>query len=1127
MNIARAAIESSGWEKTSLWGLLIDNPNPEAKHVVSVLRLWLPDIEHVLKSGGTAPLDFTLHDADHSFRVAQRMVGIIPKDVIGVLSPYELALLLLSAYLHDIGMTPEERIVSSHYNYLLSGQKNILSDSQISDFQKWVDDTQTNISIPMSKSTPTPDELKIAKQLIAHYCRSKHNDWSGMWIEKHAPTSDLYADWKIDLIKLCQSHHYDKAELQDKEFNPRKHGPSSLVVHLRYLSCVLRLADILEFDPKRTPPVVFQHRDVSEASEVYWRKDHSVSVDIEEGSIKILARPKTAVIHRAIEVMAHEIDCELRVCQSINLETPFSHLPISSAPLPHKWGLNGNVQARIQPFNDSYEYIDGAFRPNTEKILQLLSGNALYGDSMVAVRELLQNAFDAVKEEIAHKRLQQPNPLDEGIEISLGNTYQVKLRMMKKEEGYFLVCTDNGVGMTKQIIQKYLLVSGQSRRHEVLDLARRCQSAGFTLERTGEFGIGVLSYFMIADGLIIRTQRSLAPRDADATGWRFEIGGVGSFGELRKDSTIPTGSTVELRLRSNLFSDPIQWFDQLVNYISQTVQYVPCRFTVESDQPGSKKLSYESGWTNSSSYFSMVAMQGLENDRDSAGTPVHLLPSKTKEKIENLEEHFNEIRNSVRESVKWKIKSGILPHGTGRYRFHLPYFESPLGISIAYFSFVSSPKRVEILPIGKGHYYCPAGFNRLSWKGMLTHRARGRHHWYDESFMYRERDLKGYLEVDFFNDSSSTINVDRHHVSLSEEAVDAIATVRNELNQWTAEIFNSDPNSHISLINRRLLKSPDISVKEPVWIYEPQNPSDGTNAFLAPITYPVMTSSVWAYGKVPDEVRWKDSLVAVLRSIRDFREKDHYQGLYWCDSKVCPDRILKRNGGMWSSPIAAVWDHAPFTKATATVGLQSKFPPNWSRLSGVRIKHYHGASSDATIWNMDNILVKALCFSDWDWVTKKIKENPDHVPIKDELLKDRSKAIAWVLWFLVDSDLSKVWEGISERDQDFLKRVWKMIFDDDQCHATLWIDDTSDSRLRMLSPKGWEVAHETKEINNFMPDPGPDWTLEVPQDETRLIYSHTLSMAHRKSSRKKVKRQAVSRLKKNIRRNPSKRRKMG
>src|SRR5579862_956848 len=95
------------WSLTSLWLELSKRHSDDAEAVRAVLTVHLPVIEKILSVGGTSPVDFTLHDGGHAFRVANRMVEIIPRDVLSQLSIYELALLLLSAYLHDIGMTPE------------------------------------------------------------------------------------------------------------------------------------------------------------------------------------------------------------------------------------------------------------------------------------------------------------------------------------------------------------------------------------------------------------------------------------------------------------------------------------------------------------------------------------------------------------------------------------------------------------------------------------------------------------------------------------------------------------------------------------------------------------------------------------------------------------------------------------------------------------------------------------------------------------------------------------------------------------------------------------------------------------------------------------------------------------
>src|SRR4051794_32398040 len=64
------------WTATRLWRTLEADAAPA---VQQTLRNALPEMETVLRSGGTAPLDFTLHDDGHAFRVAERMVALAPE----------------------------------------------------------------------------------------------------------------------------------------------------------------------------------------------------------------------------------------------------------------------------------------------------------------------------------------------------------------------------------------------------------------------------------------------------------------------------------------------------------------------------------------------------------------------------------------------------------------------------------------------------------------------------------------------------------------------------------------------------------------------------------------------------------------------------------------------------------------------------------------------------------------------------------------------------------------------------------------------------------------------------------------------------------------------------------------
>lgn len=78
------------------------------------------------------------------------MAQLMLADVMRNLTAYELAFLLLSAYLHDVGMTPEQNRVTSHYQFLMTGNPSRLSASEINEFQAFLDDNFGGVVPPIS-----------------------------------------------------------------------------------------------------------------------------------------------------------------------------------------------------------------------------------------------------------------------------------------------------------------------------------------------------------------------------------------------------------------------------------------------------------------------------------------------------------------------------------------------------------------------------------------------------------------------------------------------------------------------------------------------------------------------------------------------------------------------------------------------------------------------------------------------------------------------------------------------------------------------------------------------------------------------------------------------------------------
>lgn len=102
-------------------------------------------------------------------------------------------------------------------------------------------------------------------------------------------------------------------------------------------------------------------------------------------------------------------------------------------------------------------------------------GERLYGDRTACIRELLQNAVDTCKEAIENR------PRD----------WSPVIVVKEEDEGSSITVTDNGIGMDEYIVRQYFSRIGISY------YSSQDFRGGF--RPISEFGIGILSCFMIAD----------------------------------------------------------------------------------------------------------------------------------------------------------------------------------------------------------------------------------------------------------------------------------------------------------------------------------------------------------------------------------------------------------------------------------------------------------------------------------------------------------------------------------------------------------------------------------------------------------------------------------------------------
>lgn len=1098
--------ETTDWQETVLWKQLEQSKDVEANSVRTTLNECMPQIQKVLAQGQTAASDFTLHDSGHAFRVARRMAEVVPADVLLKLSTYELALLLLSAYLHDIGMTPERRKVTLHHRYLLTGDPQDLSQSERDEFQKWLDNEGRGIVPPLSQERSTIETLRLAEELITYYCRHRHNDWCEEWIREHLTRYHFgtYVDWIDDLVELCRSHHYGYHELVKDRFNPKVVGTPASIVHLRYLGCILRVADILEFDPERTPDVILRHRNISPGSLIYWWKDHYISMVQEGNRLVMSARPPRAYIHRAIEITADQVDEELRLCRTLADETHFEKCPGLTEDLPHRWTLLPALHRDISEKEEAYEYINGAFRPDTDKLLELLSGIELYGTPLAAVRELLQNAFDAVREQVAYERLARSDPKDPEVEEILSKLHRVELRLETSADGVWLVCTDTGVGMTKAIITDHLLVSGAARRHDILDLARRCSEAGFELGRTGQFGIGVLSYFMLADRLTIRTRRGQEAGDTEPTGWCFETEGVGSFGELRRENNLPRGTEVRLHIRPKLIEALLtDWFLELREYLTWSLLRIPCKFQFNSSLSDTNSLTLGAGWVLGNEELSEALLKSIEEGEEGDDEiALELASNALRQKREAEMRKWKEISYEAKQCLNWRVREVQLPAGLGRVRMHLPYFELPDGASLVFLRIRKQEHELFLERMGQTYGYNPQLRELMGWKGMRVQVSR--------SGLFRTAARRSaVVEIDWSSASAGKLSVNRGEFSLDDRARQAISWVEQQISEMYRSFLQENEDSTYAALNCRVSDG-ELNSRNPLNWFSMEHERDYLKATWRPLRFPAINGVGVAFlpkGKEAFEWNGEQAFVIPQLAVSNLQWKGSFENLCWNSPLLPPDRVVARDD-YFGTRVAAFWECEPKQTPAHPVGLTCSFPPEWHNVVGAQVS-YDIHSADTDLWNSHHPIVRAIDAAGWEWALQSFMETLDPLPLKGDLLKHKSRAAAWVI-HCFQAGANDLWDGLKDRDPSFLNDLWVLLFSLRSETATklpipICRIRENGAELDVLSSDGWSSYGEgtfddKKHIRQYLPDPSSHWYLrQVPVDSSSVKNKHSKASRQKKS----------------------------
>ena len=185
------------------------------------------------------------------------------------------------------------------------------------------------------------------------------------------------------------------------------------------------------------------------------------------------------------------------------------------------------------------------FSVDTKRVLEILT-KEIYDSPYAMLRENVQNAYDAIRERFASS-----GTLTSGgeIHVSISNS-KISIK-------------DNGIGMTKEVLQNHFWKTGSSGKH-----SERARNAGVV----GTFGIGAMANFGVCTTLTVET-RSIDSRIPFRTSASLDTLEIGkdciSLEELKEDIDFGTMVCVDLQ------STQVLSEEQAIKYLTPYIEYIP------------------------------------------------------------------------------------------------------------------------------------------------------------------------------------------------------------------------------------------------------------------------------------------------------------------------------------------------------------------------------------------------------------------------------------------------------------------------------------------------------------------------------------------------------------------------
>jgi hypothetical protein len=351
------------------------------------------------------------------------------------------------------------------------------------------------------------------------------------------------------LIELARAVAVEPDDMLGRRDHLREVIPQnkSSAVRFGLLSALLAIGGRLSFDPLLMPEVLVDHVGLSvpitpEITLAHVQTARWISTD-DDATLVLDATCEHAAIDKAMADEVTRLERYRQQCLLAHNSNPKGLAPVKDIPVFSADNLRPKNSGRTDV---AYVRPHVSFAISQDEVRELLMGERLYGDPALAIRELYQNALDACR--YRQVRLQYQTLVEDGDPEKLN--WKGKIKFVQGQDasrGAYIECYDNGVGMRHEDLLHCFAKAGRrfADSEEYLDERARWQARGLNHYPNSQFGIGVFSYFMLADEIEITTRRFGADCRLAEDTLNVTISGAGSLFHIRKsDKSLRGGGTI-------------------------------------------------------------------------------------------------------------------------------------------------------------------------------------------------------------------------------------------------------------------------------------------------------------------------------------------------------------------------------------------------------------------------------------------------------------------------------------------------------------------------------------------------------------------------------------------------------